>query len=44
VHYDDQDSGQVQYTNDGGFIVSKTWRRWHFAGDPKNIIHKEYRL
>jgi hypothetical protein len=44
VHYDDQDSGQVQYTNDGGFVVSKTWRRWHFAGDPKNIIHKEYRL
>ncbi len=42
VHYDDQDSGQVQYTNDGGFVVSKTWRRWHFAGDPKNIIHKTY--
>lgn len=44
VHYDDQDSGQVQYANEGGFMVSKTWRRWHFAGDPKNIIHKEYRL
>lgn len=44
VHYDDQDSGQVQYVNDGGFVVSKTWRRWHFAGDPKNIIHKEYRI
>lgn len=44
VHYDDQDSGQVQYTNDGGFVVSKTWRRWHFAGNPNNIIHKEYRV
>jgi hypothetical protein len=44
VHYDDPDSGQVQYPNDGGFVVSKTWRRWHFAGDPRNIIHKEYRL
>ncbi len=44
VHFDDQDSGQVQYANDGGFMVSKTWRRWHFAGDPKNIIHKEYRI
>jgi hypothetical protein len=43
VHYDDQDSGQVQYTNDGGFIVSKSWRKWHFAGDPNNILHKEYR-
>lgn len=44
VHFDDQDSGKVQYVNDGGFIVSKTWRRWHFAGDPRNILHKEYRL
>lgn len=44
VHYDDQDSGEEQYVNDGGFIVSKTWRRWHFAGDPNNLIHKEYRL
>ena len=43
VHYDDQDSGQVQYVNEGGFIVSKTWRRWHFAGDPNNILHKELR-
>lgn len=43
VHYDDPDSGQVQYANDGGFIVSKTWRRWHFAGDPNNILHKELR-
>lgn len=44
VHFDDQDSGQEQYVNDGGFIVSKTWRRWHFAGDPNNIIQKEYRV
>jgi hypothetical protein len=44
VHFDDQDSGQVQYVNDGGFIVSKTWRRWHFAGDPRNILHKEYKV
>lgn len=44
VHYDDPDSGQVKYPNDGGFVVSKTWRRWHFAGDPRNIISKEYRL
>jgi hypothetical protein len=44
VHYDDQDSGRVQYTNDGGFVVSKTWRRWHWAGDPNNIIHKSYKL
>lgn len=44
VHYDDQDSGQVQYANKGGFMVSKTWRRWHFAGNPNDIIHKEYRL
>lgn len=44
VHYDDPDSGQVQYANDGGFVVSKTWRRWHFAGNPNDIIHKEYRL
>lgn len=43
VHFDDQDSGRVQYANDGGFVVSKTWRPWHFAGDPNNIIHKEYR-
>lgn len=43
VHYDDQDSGEVQYVNEGGFIVSKTWRRWHFAGDPNNILHKELR-
>lgn len=44
VHFDDQDSGQEQYVNDGGFVVSRTWRRWHFAGDPKNIIHKSYTL
>lgn len=44
VHYDDQDSGQVQYVNDGGFMVSKTWRGWHFAGDPENMVDKEYRL
>lgn len=44
VHFDDQDSGQVQYVNDGGFVVSKTWRRWHFAGDPNNIIEREFRL
>lgn len=44
VHYDDPASGQVECVNDGGFWVSKTWRHWHFAGDPKNIIVKEYRL
>lgn len=44
VHYDDQDSGQVQYANDGGFMVSKTWRSWHFAGDPDRLVEKEYRL
>lgn len=44
VHYDDQDSGQVQYVNDGGFMVSKTWRSWHFAGDPDRLVEKEYRL
>lgn len=44
VHYDDQDSGKVQYMNDGGFVVSKTWRGWHFAGDPSRMIDKEYRL
>ena len=43
MHFDDPDSGREQYVNDGGFVVSKTWRRWHFAGDPNNIIHKEYR-
>ncbi len=44
VHYDDPDSGQVQCANDGGFFVSKTWRRWHFAGDPNRLITKEYVL
>lgn len=44
MHFDRQDAGQIQYVNDGGFWVSKTWQRWHFAGDPNNIIHKEYRL
>lgn len=44
VHYDDPDSGEVQYANDGGFIVSKSWRRWHFAGDPNRMVDKEYRL
>jgi hypothetical protein len=43
VHFDDPDSGQEQYVNDGGFVVSRTWRRWHFAGDPNNIIHREFR-
>jgi hypothetical protein len=43
-HYDDPDSGQVQYINDGGFWVSKTWRKFYFAGDPNNIIEREYRL
>ena len=43
-HYDRQDAGQVQYVNDGGFWVSKTWRSWYFAGDPNNLITKEYRL
>jgi hypothetical protein len=44
LHYSDQDSGQVQYVNDGGFFVSKSWQRWHFAGDPNRIIEREYRL
>lgn len=44
VHYDDTDSGQVQYADEGGFWHSRTWRRWHFAGDPNNLITKEYRL
>lgn len=44
VHYDDPDSGSVQYANDGGFVVSKTWRRWHWAGDMNNMIDREYRL
>jgi hypothetical protein len=44
VHFDDQDSGREQYANNGGFIVSRTWRPWHFAGDPNNLITKEYRL
>lgn len=44
VHYDDVDSGQVKYVDDGGFWHSRTWRNWHFAGDRNNIIEKEYRL
>lgn len=44
LHYDTQDSGQEKYVNDGGFWVSKSWQSWHFAGDPNNIIEKEYRL
>lgn len=44
VHYTDADSGQVQYADDGGFWHSRTWRNWHFAGDPNNLITKEYRL
>lgn len=44
VHYDDQDSGREQYVNAGGFIVSRTWKSWYFAGDPNNMITKEYRL
>lgn len=43
-HYDDPDSGREQYVNSGGFWVSKTWRSWYFAGDPNNLITKEYRL
>lgn len=44
VHYDDPDSGAEQYADSGGFWHSRTWRRWHFAGDPRNIIEREYRL
>ena len=45
VHFDDQDSGREQYVNDGGFFVSKTWRPWHFAGDPNNLMpNREYRI
>lgn len=44
LHYDNQDSGSDKYVNDGGFYVSKSWQSWHFAGDPNNIIEKEYRL
>lgn len=43
-YYDDPDSGKEQIPNDGGFIISRTWRSWYFAGDPNNIITKEYRL
>lgn len=44
VHYDDQDSGKEQIVNDGGFVVSRTWRHWHFAGDLSRMIEREYRL
>lgn len=44
VHYDDPESGKTQYADAGGFWHSRTWRSWHFAGDPNNIIEKEYRL
>lgn len=44
VHYQDADSGQVPYADSGGFWHSRTWRSWHFAGDPDNIIEKEYKL
>lgn len=44
VHYDDVDSGDVKYVSDGGFWKSKTWRRWHWAGDLSNMIEREYRL
>jgi hypothetical protein len=43
-HYDDPDSGREQYADDGGFWHSRTWRSWYFAGDPKNILEREYRL
>jgi hypothetical protein len=44
VHYPDPNSGQVRYTDDHGIELSRTWRHWHFAGDPNNIIEREYRL
>jgi hypothetical protein len=44
VHYPDPESGRVKYTDDTGAERSRTWRHWHFAGDPNNIIHREYRL
>lgn len=44
VHYDDPDSGREQYANNGGFVVSRTWRPWHFAGDLSRMIQREYRL
>lgn len=44
VHYDDMESGAEKYADAGGFWHSRTWRKWHFAGDPNNIIHKEYRV
>ena len=44
VHYEDVDSGQVQYADSGGFWHSRTWRPWHFAGDPNNLVEREYRL
>jgi hypothetical protein len=43
-YYDDPDSGKEQIVNSGGFWISRTWRSWYFAGDPNNIIEKEYRL
>jgi hypothetical protein len=43
-HYDNPESGKVVYVDDGGFFKSRTWRSWYFAGDPENVIEKEYRL
>lgn len=43
VHYHD-DRGQVKYTDDKGNVLSRTWRHWHFAGDPNNVIEREYKL
>lgn len=44
-HYDDPDSGQEVYANDGGFFVSKTWRSYYFAGNPNDLMpNREYRI
>jgi hypothetical protein len=43
-YYDDVDSGKQPWMNPGGFWISRTWRSWYFAGDPDNIIEREYLL
>jgi len=44
VHYQDVDSGDEPWANDGGFWLSRTWRPWHWAGDLNRMIDREYRL
>lgn len=48
IHYENDHSGEVKYVarvEDGVTVWhSKTWRRWHWAGDLGNMIEREYRL